>query len=215
MVAAETAGSLLDAATGLFASRGYAGVGVRQICAAAGASANAVHYHFGSKENLYRAVLQRFADERLASARRLLGEPPGNIADLVRRLRLFLDELLCAYLRDAELVHLVYAEMEHGFPRAGDDVARALFSLPTSLQTFLDAAAREGLLRPGSDVPLTAGMLIERCSNQARFASTIDRAYGVSVLNEDERRRWVRSTVEHTLFGIAANPQPKGDDSEG
>ncbi len=49
---------LIEAATLLFASRGFDGVGIREIAAAADANSAMVAYHFGSKEGLYRAVLR-------------------------------------------------------------------------------------------------------------------------------------------------------------
>lgn len=50
---------LLDAAARLFAEQGFAETSTREICTAAGLNAGAIHYHFGDKEALYRAVLAR------------------------------------------------------------------------------------------------------------------------------------------------------------
>ncbi len=60
---------LLDEAERLFADKGFAGVSVREITAAAGAHLSAVNYHFGSKHNLYLAV---FRERWLPRARRIL-----------------------------------------------------------------------------------------------------------------------------------------------
>jgi len=54
-----TADRLLDAAERLVADRGLAATSVRAICAEAGANVAAVHYHFGSKDALVDAVLER------------------------------------------------------------------------------------------------------------------------------------------------------------
>ena len=56
---ADTKTSLLDAAERLFAELGIAGASMRAITQAAGANLAAVHYHFGSKEGLVRAVFAR------------------------------------------------------------------------------------------------------------------------------------------------------------
>jgi AcrR family transcriptional regulator len=50
---------LLDAAEGLFADRGIDAVSVRSITQAAGANLAAIHYHFGSKLDLVRALVER------------------------------------------------------------------------------------------------------------------------------------------------------------
>lgn len=51
--------ALVDAATELFAARGPAGVSVKEIAARAGVNHGLVHRHFGSKEALLSAVLDR------------------------------------------------------------------------------------------------------------------------------------------------------------
>jgi AcrR family transcriptional regulator len=61
---------LLDAAEELFSARGYDGVSLSEIAAAAGLSRGTPNYFFGSKEQLYRSVLERvFADRQSATAR--------------------------------------------------------------------------------------------------------------------------------------------------
>jgi AcrR family transcriptional regulator len=51
---------LLEQAEQLFFAHGYHGVSVRDIVQACGLSNAALYYHFGSKENLYAAVIQGF-----------------------------------------------------------------------------------------------------------------------------------------------------------
>jgi AcrR family transcriptional regulator len=66
---ADTKTRILDAAERLFASRGFSATSLRMIIREAGVNTAAVHYHFGSREGLIDAVLQRRAapinEERL------------------------------------------------------------------------------------------------------------------------------------------------------
>jgi AcrR family transcriptional regulator len=50
---------ILDVAERLFAERGFASTSLRALTAAAGVNLAAVHYHFGSKDDLIAAVLER------------------------------------------------------------------------------------------------------------------------------------------------------------
>jgi AcrR family transcriptional regulator len=60
--------AILDAAERLFAERGFDGASLSDIGAAAGLSRATPSYFFGSKEQLYRAVLERvFADRQAAT----------------------------------------------------------------------------------------------------------------------------------------------------
>jgi AcrR family transcriptional regulator len=56
----ETEEAFLDAAERLLVSAGYAGVSVRRLAEEAGANHGLVHYYFGSMEELFLRVLERF-----------------------------------------------------------------------------------------------------------------------------------------------------------
>jgi AcrR family transcriptional regulator len=63
MASDATKTALLQAAKRLVVERGYAGVSVRELTAAAGTNIAAVNYHFGSREKLLnRAVLEYFLE---------------------------------------------------------------------------------------------------------------------------------------------------------
>ena len=53
----ETRRGILNAAEECFAASGFVGATTRQVAARAGVNVATLHYHFGSKEKLYRAVL--------------------------------------------------------------------------------------------------------------------------------------------------------------
>src|ERR1035437_10329628 len=54
---AETRRGILRAAEESFATAGFVGATTRQVAARAGVNVATLYYHFGSKEKLYRAVL--------------------------------------------------------------------------------------------------------------------------------------------------------------
>ena len=64
----ETRSELLARALDLFAAYGYDGVGVQQICSAAGVTKPTLYHHFGSK----RGVLEALIEERLGPLRAAL-----------------------------------------------------------------------------------------------------------------------------------------------
>lgn len=84
---------LIAHATRIFAARGYAGATTREICAAAGVNIAAIHYYFGDKAGLYRAVLSRPV--------RLIAEEFGRFDDPALSFRQAIRQLLAPLVRMA------------------------------------------------------------------------------------------------------------------
>lgn len=76
---------LLDAAVELFTERGFAATSVREIVEKAGVTKPVLYYHFGSKERIYREILEdtrRALEETLAR----LQKTEGGARDRLERL---------------------------------------------------------------------------------------------------------------------------------
>ena len=89
-MAGGTRERILDAAERLFAERGFMSISLRDITTAAGVNLAAVNYHFGSKEALLEAVLERRIQpvnrQRLALLDEMEARTPGGsppLSDLV------------------------------------------------------------------------------------------------------------------------------------
>ncbi|HSB63354.1 MAG TPA: TetR/AcrR family transcriptional regulator [Thermoanaerobaculia bacterium] len=63
----QTRRAILDAAEECFAASGFAGATTRQVAGLAGVNVATLHYHFGGKEKLYRAVLDEAIREDVFS----------------------------------------------------------------------------------------------------------------------------------------------------
>ena len=58
-MASDTKKLILDVAERLFADRGFSATSLRELTSEAGTNVASVNYHFGSKEALLAAVLER------------------------------------------------------------------------------------------------------------------------------------------------------------
>ncbi|MEQ8997969.1 MAG: TetR/AcrR family transcriptional regulator [Coleofasciculus sp. B1-GNL1-01] len=140
----DTKEQILNVAERLFANQGFAGTSLRCVIREAGVNLAAVHYHFGSKEELFRAVVSRIAKpvvaaqlERLAHCQ-AQNDPPSVEA--------ILEALLTPPLQ------IVLSCKEHGMNRAQfmgrcrtepepiQTIARQEFQ--ASHQVFLDTLQR-------------------------------------------------------------------------
>jgi AcrR family transcriptional regulator len=66
---AETEEAFLDAAERLLIEVGYAGISTRRLADEASANHGLVHYYFGSMENLFVRVLERYTERLIARQR--------------------------------------------------------------------------------------------------------------------------------------------------
>ena len=70
---AESEDAFLDAAERLLIDSGYSGITTRRLAEEAGANHGLVHYYFGSMENLFVRVLERFTERLIARQREMYG----------------------------------------------------------------------------------------------------------------------------------------------
>lgn len=93
----ETRVRILEAALELFAASGFEGASTRTLAERAGVNLPAIQYYFGSKEGLYRAVVQQISEQMQAGFATVLERVHHALADpQLPRQRLI--DLLCDIL---------------------------------------------------------------------------------------------------------------------
>ncbi len=100
---------ILDAAARLFAQRGYAVTGIDDIGAAAGITGPGVYRHFASKEELFKALMQR-AIERLMLDEGPAPPPDEPPEDALHRL---IDSLAESVVSIGDLATVIWSEQSH------------------------------------------------------------------------------------------------------
>ena len=127
-VAAHTRDAILDAALRAFAARGFAATSLRDVAAAAGATHGLIRHHFGAKDAVWRAAVDRgvarFADAVApyeVPAAVAAGVPAADTPDtpdaVVAHAARGLGEFLGVAARHPEVVRLLVHEGEAGGPR--------------------------------------------------------------------------------------------------
>jgi len=140
----DTKEQIISVAERLFAERGFAGTTLRNVVSEAGANLAAVHYHFGSKEDLFRAVVARFArpvvEQELALLEQLQAghEVPSVEAILTALLKPNLEIL--AKDKDTLLVQGQFMGRCRTEPEPIKSIAAGEFAVST--EAFLDVLQR-------------------------------------------------------------------------
>ncbi|WP_165422936.1 TetR/AcrR family transcriptional regulator [Ktedonosporobacter rubrisoli] len=125
--------AILDAAEALFAEKGYEATSLQEICDLAGVTRGLPNYFFGSKEELYRSVLERiFALSLTHELLRLLRERAQNPDTDVRDgLRIVVESLLDFFVAHPTFIRITEWEALNG--------GRYLGNLPRLIGTLHEA----------------------------------------------------------------------------
>jgi AcrR family transcriptional regulator len=110
---AQTAERILDAAEALFAERGYEGTTLRDVAGRVGIRIPSLYNHFGSKESLYAAVLDRGIGPVLA----LLSEFVDAGPEADRGSHVLVDGMMDVLTKRPNLARLVQHETLSGGQR--------------------------------------------------------------------------------------------------
>jgi TetR/AcrR family transcriptional regulator len=142
----ETPARILEQALTLFSQRGYGGTSVREICDAAGITKPTLYYFFGSKEGLYRALVDGALEKFRNELPQILAKP-GTVQEKLER-------VAWNHFKNAreqkDLMRFIFA-LVHG--RASDAPATDFVGYYKGICIFLarmlDEAVERGELLPG------------------------------------------------------------------
>lgn len=197
----DTAERIVSTATRLFADKGYDGTSVKDISDAAGVNIAAINYHFVSKDNLCRHIIEQFGTERLDLARRTL-QVPRNTDDFKVRLEIFLRQTLEAMIRQTDLVRLIQQELDKSESRCSDVFRNTFQQHAQTLVEFFDHARKSGIVAADVEPFFAAAFLMSHIVHQTRSDRVLKRFSGFSLSDEKYRNRWIQQTLRIFTDGI-------------
>lgn len=165
---------LLQAASELFAQKGYAATTVREIVAAAGVTKPVVYYYFGSKEGLYLELMGSVAQSFLG----ILQEPPpagATARQRIVRLGELAFQVFCRNLQTMKVMHAIYYGPPQGAPFVDFDALHQQFQ--DELVRLVQEGMANGEFRAGDPLVMTWALLgaehlamqLELCLPQERM----------------------------------------------
>jgi len=140
MPARATKERLLDAASRLFAERGYQATSVREIADRAGTNVASGNYHYGSKKALYLEVLrEQFRNVQSELQRRGASRPRAELSalsrdELIRMLQSRVEAMLEITLGPPASLHAILMQREMCDPTEALPVIAAEFMAPMTAE---------------------------------------------------------------------------------
>jgi AcrR family transcriptional regulator len=146
---------ILEVAAELFSQRGYAGAGVDQLAARSGVAKTALYYHFGNKEGLLAAVLERAATawiDAIRDAALQEGDPLARLDRALAGIRTMLEQKGWI-LKLLQILALEVAEQK-------PDVGRMLRSIVARARAAIVSGLRDALGVELPDADMVASALL-------------------------------------------------------
>jgi len=197
---AAVRGALLSHARELFLKHGFGDVSTRRIAAAAGTTPAMIHYYFGDKFGLYRAMLDEAVQPLLAELRRLEAAPVPAPPDLEGLMTLYMRMLATNPWLPSLIVHEVLGE---GGRMRDQFIEHFAGRLAPALVAILGRERERGTLRADLDPRLAAISALSLCIFPFVSLPVTSRVLGLSVEGEDFERL-ARHTTRLFREGTAA-----------
>ncbi|HEY4457637.1 MAG TPA: TetR/AcrR family transcriptional regulator [Pseudonocardiaceae bacterium] len=143
----EALGSALRA----FWEHGYDATSMQDLCQAMGIQPGSVYATFGSKRDLFRTALRRYADTVSAEAVARITDAPSGLQGLRDYFAHLIDAMVDGDRRWGCLITNSLVEFATRDPELADLLTTHLANLRTAFATALARAAADGDLRPGID----------------------------------------------------------------
>ena len=191
--------AILAAAEELFAKQGFAAVSIREIALAAGVSKANVFHHFGTKDQLYKEVIQKI----IRASTELLDEIDSGEDDYHSRLLRFnkghLDNILsntqgaCLLLQES-----LALRSGHGQQMAADLLGKQF----NRLVKLISTGQQQGEIRAGLDPAMVATLLV--AANLFFFDAMPVLAHLDTVSFADDPEKFSEGVIDTLFQGISA-----------
>lgn len=201
----QTREMILNGALAEFAEKGFDGARIDEIALRAGVNKNLLYHHYGSKDGLFSALLERtYATIRARQKDlQLRGLDP---AEGMRRLVIFTGRIWVQY---PEFLRLLQSENLNGgrHVRGSADIRRRYNPLLETINDLLTRGTRAGLFRKGVD-PIDLYISISALSaHYISNAHTFEAIFGQRLMTPQRLRQRLEHAAEMVLgYLVAANP---------
>jgi TetR/AcrR family transcriptional repressor of nem operon len=151
---------LIERAMQLFWQFGYEGTPVAALTDYLGVNKFGLYAEFGSKEGLYHAALQRYADTVVSGHFGRLETETSGLDDVVAVLHFFATEPEPQPIRMGCMMCNAATERATHDMMSGALIADFVKRLTAAHQNALSNAERDGLLLPGTDISSQAALIV-------------------------------------------------------
>jgi AcrR family transcriptional regulator len=199
----DTKRRLLDAAGEVFSAKGFKAATVREICRLAKANVAAVHYHFGDKEGLYKALLVEAFENGLKRYPPSMGLTPEDSPEA--RLFAFIHSFLLRMLGEGRCAwcgKLMAREMHEPTEALDHVLGRYILPLANRLRVIVAELIGGGAVAGDRRTMLCAMSIVGQCQYIFRSKSLVDKLLPDMRIDEDGIAELARHIATFSLNAL-------------
>jgi AcrR family transcriptional regulator len=204
--APSTKKAVYEAAVALFARKGFAATGMRELSRAAGVNLATVNYFYGSKKGLLKAILEDFFTGILAI---LAANLAGDDAPTVKARRL-VAAVARYYGAERDKMIIAMTELPHDDPEIVDFKAHWFARLAAMFQSELIAGIDEAADRP--PVAVIAPAMVALVASKFLFTPLVEKARppGFAAIGADAYPEFIADLFVDGFAGLLASRRRDG-----
>lgn len=157
MIKTTTQENLIEIATQLFATKGFAAVSVRELTDLAKINVSAISYHFNGKEGLYQEVLKKQLAPILEALQSVKSK---ESLSTIERLTLYADQIAHIHRQSPFLARFMSSESITPTPFGGPIIENHLSQVYQFIQSTLQEGIQKGIFQADLNVTYAAISLV-------------------------------------------------------
>jgi AcrR family transcriptional regulator len=194
----DTSEAILRAATSLFSQKGINGTTTREIAELAGVNIAGLHYHWGGKEDLLKAVYQKVIEELMGLVTRIFENPAAHLKENIgTHLGRFHD----FFIENPEYARiLLYGDLEKP-PFIAELRDRFILPIVRQVSDQLKSLMKEKRVRPVDPEAMLLSMYGSLLVPFADFAAQ-KACMGDTILNKKIAQRFRKQFIDSVLVTL-------------
>lgn len=193
---------ILNAAIELFSQRGFEGVSIREIATLANIHFASIRYHFGDKEELYKACISLHGESRLISAQKFLDAIPNSKEDMRLRLGFAIEDVLRIHNENPFLTKLILQELESVNPRADSVLKNTMITMSNIHINFFKASQKNKIISKDLDPMFLTQSLMGVLHHFMRTDPIRERLMSQKNLKNEENKKLMIENIVNLFIPI-------------
>lgn len=203
----DTKKRIVEVAKRIFAEKGFDATSVRNITEEAGVNVSAIHYHFGSKEDVLLHILENFAI-RFEEISRTLKSPKSG-EEFKVRLEMQLQQMVDYALSEMDCIAIFQKEHDRVMTDFLEKIAVHIMKSRQQFIDFIQSSIDSGIIR-NRDAGIVSDMFFSVFKGEAFDCKAINDMGMPTILNKEYKDKWLEESID--MFWCALKPEESKND---